>query len=577
MMQLSRMFQDHAVFQQDVRIPVWGNTGANHKLKCEFAGQTLFTKSSATGSFTFRIAPLTAGGPYPLTVTDLTSGEVITLQDILVGEVWIASGQSNMEYTLGCDLTTHVVCDREEDRPKAIVNRQQEAEFCSTIPEDVPTRFLIVKQAATALGEDTFEGTWQILTPETAPSLSAVAAWFGRFLQEKKKVPVGLIISSWGGTRAEAWTSRAGLLRNPETAMLMDDIDDHLQLESVWEEADQTKSVGVADPGNKGFGKGFANVDFDDTHWCSINIPGSWIRQRISGNGALWVRNEIQLPYEWTGKELVLELGGIDKLDTTYLNGVQVGKSGEGLDTSVWNKPRQYTIPAGVAKAGRNVIAIRAYSFLYDGAFLGKPEDYRIRIKDSDEYQVLSAAWRACPEVDFGYISPSELFPTPNNPNVPGILYDGMIRPLIPYALRGAIWYQGESNALSIEDSKAYFAKMKALVQDWRFRWELGDFPFLQVQLANFSQHPEPVYNAKSTWAILREAQLNLCRKEPNVYMASAVDIGCHNDIHPQDKKSVGKRLAAAALHHVYGESGVVPGGPIYERTETVKNTIRVF
>ena len=574
-MKLNRMFQDGAVFQQNVQIPVWGTTEPWHKIKCEFAGQTIFYKANGSGNFMLRFAPVPAGGPYTLTVTDLNTSEEIKLQNILVGEVWIASGQSNMEYRLDHDLTVNVA---REDHTPPIVNRQQEAEFCATIPANTQTRVLTIEKNANGFQEDTFKGDWKVLTPETAHEVSACAAWFGRFLQEKYNVPVGLIISSWGGTRAEAWTSRAGLRRNPDTAVLLQEIDNEMQQECHWDEKGQKpqNTQGICDPGNKGFEKGFANESFDDAAWGSIKIPGSWIRQKISGNGALWVRTMINIPSDWCDKDLVLELGGIDKHDTTYFNGVQIGKSGEGLDIAFWNKPRRYDIPKNAVHPGKNIIAIRAFSFMYDGAFLGNSDDYGVRVKGTDEFVAVTNEWKACAEVDFGILAPNDITPAPGTPNTPGILFDGMIRPLIPYAIRGAIWYQGESNARDLGDSGMYLNKMKAMVQDWRYYWELGDFPFIQVQLANFLTFPEPEHNAKSPWALLRENQLKLCKELPNVYMASAIDIGDSTDIHPQDKKNVGKRLAAAALHHVYHISDVVPSGPIYDNIELLPGEIRI-
>ena len=577
MITLNTLFQNGAVFQQKMPIPVWGNATPGNLLKAEFAGVEAFTKVAAAGNFMLRLPPVDAGGPFTLKITDVDAGESVVIEDVLVGEVWLASGQSNMEYQIGSDWTAST--PGVEKVPSG-VNAAQAEEYYKTIKDPSKMRFITVKKNATGLEEETFEGEWKYMNKENAVMASAVAAWFGRFVQEKIDVPVGLIVSAWGGTIAEAWTSRAGLLSNPDTVPLVYETDQNLRDQVVWERdlSNPIPAEAVCDTGNKGVEWGWAATDFNDSEWVEMNVPGSWIAQKISGNGALWVRHEVMIPPRWKGKNLILHMGGIDKQDVSYFNGVEIGGMGKELDATFWNIPRNYTIPADLVNVGKNVIAVRAYSFLFDGAFLGQKKDYYIQPEDGteDDRIQLGGMWKAAAELDLGVICASMLTPGPGMPNTPGILFNSMIRPLVPYAIRGAIWYQGESNARSIHDSIAYERKLGAMIRDWRYWWGQGDFPFIQVQLANYSLSHDPEFVPASRWAVLRDVQRIICNTVPNVYMASAIDIGDLDDIHPQDKKSVGARLAANAFRYVYRYPETVPCGPLYQSCSVEDNEMRI-
>ena len=574
---LNPLFRDGAVFQQKKMIPVWGKAAEGNFIKAEFAGVEAFTKVANGGKFMLRLPAVDAGGPFELKISDLTSGEQLVVKDILVGEVWLASGQSNMEYMLGSDW---VHTESEEDHGPHCVNRIQEKEYCDTIQDSSLIRFITVEKRASGLEEETFNGEWKYMSRENAPLASAVAAWFARFVQNEIKVPMGLVIAPWGGTKAEAWTSRAGLLSNSETAPMVARTDELYNEEDCWDRPvtpapaePQEKNL---DPGNKCFEKGWAEPDFDDSAWKEMRVPGSWIQQKISGNGALWTRKEIEIPAGWIGKDLILSLGGIDKQDTSYFNGVKVGGMGEGADASFWNTRREYKIPGNIVKSGRNVVAVRAYSFMFDGSLGGKKQDYYIQPEGSEEKIELSGTWKAAAELNLGVLTPAAALYGPGNPNTPGILFNGMIRPLIPYAIRGVIWYQGESNAHSVAESYSYEEKLCTLIRDWRYQWGQGDFPFIQVQLANYSPMYDPEFVDDSRWAVLRESQMKVCQRMPLVTMCTAVDVGELNDIHPQDKKTVGFRMAENALHHVYGMKDRVPFGPLYQSCSVEGNVIRL-
>ncbi len=569
MLTLNPIFQNGAVFQQNITIPVWGKASPGAILKAEFAGVESSTKALPSGNFTLRLPPVKAGGPYTLKITDISSGENAVADDILVGEVWVASGQSNMAYQLG-------PAAKNEDNVN--MRSMQAKEYCDTVKDPSKIRFIVVPKNASGLEEDSFSGEWKYMTAENAPEASAVAAWFAKFVADQTDIPVGLIVSSWGGTYAEAWTSRSGLLSNPETESLVYKTDLIFHDTEVWKREFSAPPVKESskDPGNRGVEWGWAKQDFDDSSWNEMQIPGSWIKQKISGNGAIWARKEINIPSDWAEKDLILQLGGIDKQDITYFNGEKIGETGKGLDTSFWDTPRVYKIPAKLVHPGRNTIAVRAYSFVSDGAFLGRENKYCIHPEGSDQKINISGAWKAAAELDLGVFYPAGIFHGPGNPDTPGILFDGMIRPILHYAIRGVVWYQGENHTGTVSEALAYKEKLETLIRDWRYHWGQGDFPFIQTQIANFSPDHETAFVADSSWALLRDSQRTVCRSMQQVYMCTAIDAGELDDIHPQDKKTVGKRMALCALHHVYKINKVIPSGPVYEDHTIEGNAMRI-
>ena len=346
----------------------------------------------------------------------------------------------------------------------------------------------------------------------------------------------------------------------------------------MWDPARQgtpLQKLARPDDGNKGFGQGWAELDLDDSAWKTMDVPGSWIAQRIAGNGAVWIRKKITLPESLAGHDLTLHLGGIDKHDIAYFNGVEIGRTGKDLETDCWSTPRAYRIPGELVHAGENLIAVRGFSFLMDGAFGGKAEHYHLDAGSASF--PLAGTWRAQAEYDRGKISRNQPAAwNPGNHNTPGLKFDSMVRPLIPYAVRGVIWYQGESNAETPALSAQYQQKMETLIRDWRFRWGRPELPFIQVQLADYRD--PAAYDDFSSWAVLRESQRKVCLTLPGVYLATALGTGETEDIHPQDKKSVGFRLAAQALHHLYERCGLTPSGPEFREVKPEGDgRLRVF
>lgn len=553
-MKLASIFQDGAVLQRNTTIPVWGNAACDSIVCGTLNGTATYSRTSATGDFMLYFPPQTAGGPYSLEV--VCNDEKIVLNNILIGELWLASGQSNMRYRLGDDLRPDKI-DAEKQ-----LSRQQEKEFFETLGSNSILRCFTVEPNASSCCETTCRGSWKTIDPDC----SAVASWFGLYLQKQLDIPVGLIVSSWGGTIAEAWSSSSALRANPKTRHLTDILRaSHLKEKTYTSTTANSQFSDAAraslrpDTTNEGFEKGFHTVDFDDSAWTTMKIPGSWIKQYISGNGAVWIRNRIEIPQAWIGKEIFLCTGGIDKQDISYFNGQEIGRTGSGASMNTYGIPREYRIPAELNNSATALIAVRGYSCCFDGSFCGA---WRLENRELGETLDICGIWKAGVELDLGPISLRRDTSSfgPGVPNTPSILFDGMIRPLIPAALAGVIWYQGESNANSIPNAIDYQDTLKYMINDWRYHFQAPELPFIQVQLANYGM--PGCYNSKAAWPYLRESQRNLCSLLPNCAMATAVDIGEEVDIHPQDKQTVGFRLAACALNKVYGFTDIVPNGP---------------
>ena len=579
-MKLASVFTDHAVLQRNMYVPVWGTTSRpDAVVHAELAGAKATVMSSGDCEFLLRLPPLEAGGPYTLRVRE--GDEEVVLEDIMIGEVWLASGQSNMEYMLSSDKSTEK--ELPEEKRTRTVNLEQAREF--QVRDASKVRGILIPKCASGRNEKSVLSEWKYMTKEEAQSMTAAGMWFAKFLEENLDVTIGIIGCSWGGTGVEAWISRSGLMSDPKSRFWMEFHDAAFYREENWLE-NPFASYGKEDPGNKGFDMGWAKPDFDDSAWKIMHVPGSWIQQELAGNGAFWIRCRVDIPKEWAGHELTLHLGGVDKTDITYFNGIEAGRTGQGADTMYWDRPRAYRIPADQVKAGQTVIAIRAYSFLFDGSFNSHRKNYYLQLENTGKTIPLPEDWRGNAEADFGVLPIPDVVrpecsfgcsavPGPGKPNTPGILFHGMIRPLIPFGIRGVIWYQGEHNA---KWASEYRRSLALMIRDWRYHWAQGDFPFIQVQLAKYlGEGKEGDFDEGSTWALLREAQEGVCRDLPETYLVTALDLGETHDIHPQDKKSVGYRLALSALHHVYRKADVTPCGPVFEKSCAEGHFLRVF
>jgi len=541
-MQLASIFQNHGVLQRDLPLPIWGRGAPGERVTVRLAGQEAATTVDPAGCWHLRLCPLPSGGPHEL-VVEASSGHAV-VEDLLVGDVWICSGQSNAEWKL----------------------TQCGPEWMTDSPELERVRLLTVTNPASLGRTDSVDGTWKLCTPESLAEFSAVGGHFAREIHREIGVPVGLICNAWGGSRLQAWLSREALMLDPSGREEVRFYESHVwQAErkfarktfAEWERTDAPQ-----DPGNLGIERGWASGDFDDSGWPMLPVPGNWRSQGHPHSGIFWFRRTVLLPESWQGRDLELSLGAIDKHDDTWVNGDLVGSTGWDVPDA-WCRPRVYSVPARTVGPDRRVvIAVRARSHVYDGGMSGPASRMRLHpVGEERDALGLAGGWRSQIEHNWGEVIPPVPDWGPGNHNSPHILFDSRLAPLFPYGLRGVIWYQGESN---VGQAEVYGRLLKVMIRDWRRAWGQGDFPFLQVQLANFGT-PE-LAPQNSAWAELREAQLAVL-SEPATGMAVAIDIGEAYNIHPPNKAEVARRLSRWAMAESYG-GGNTPSGPLFSEMQ---------
>ncbi|MCK6487136.1 MAG: 9-O-acetylesterase [Planctomycetes bacterium] len=542
-MRLAPPFHDHAVLQREQPIPVWGTAGPGERVTVRLAGNLATVEAGPEGRWQVRLPPLPAGGPHEL-VAESRSGRA-SAADLLVGEVWVCSGQSNMQWQLS-------QCYASDGIPAGF---------------DLPAVRLLTVGTPARLGrQEAIDGRWTVCTAATAAAFSGVGAWFGRELHRDLGVPVGLICNAWGGTRVQAWMSREALVEDPAG---LDDVRHfdtiayapHDPEESTWASfAEWERGGAPQDQGVAAAAADWHRPGFDDAGWSLMPLPRHWQSHGHPGSGVFWFRRTLTVPASWSGRELELHLGAIDKHDDTWVNGERVGGLSWDDGANTWCTPRVYHVPARLVGADRRlVVAVRARSHVYHGGLSGPAAEMRVfPAGGAGDAMPLTGMWRYAVEQDWGVVVPPGMRLGPGNPNSPGILFDSRLAPLIPYGIRGAIWYQGESNAA---EAALYRRQFPAMIRDWRRAWGQGAFPFLFVQLAN--HHPALDLPGSSQWAELRDAQAAALAL-PATGMAVAIDVGEAGDIHPKDKESVGRRLARLALAGTYGRA-VAPCGPLYE------------
>jgi len=549
---LPALVSDGMVLQQKAPVRIWGWAEDGEKVTVALRGQSL-TVEARGGLWAVTLKPLEPGGPFELTIAGKNR---IVLEDVFVGEVWVCSGQSNMEFAL---------------------SRSFEAQADIQAAADPALRmFTVPRQVAAAPQPDVAGGQWEGSAPETRGHFSAVGYYFGRALRAARKVPIGLIHSSWGGTPAEAWTSRAALhawgmpdaafaALAPPSAAAKQAYERSL---AAWQAAGRPQGL-FEDPGAIGRVPAWALPHSQTPDWRAAQLPGAWeqIGPEMQLDGGIWFRRELTLPPAWAGRELDLYLGAIDDLDTTYFNGVKVG--GIGSDTpNHWQVRRRYKVPSSAVQAGRAVVAVRVWDQGGDGGFTGPSSEMWIAPVGAaaDARISLAGEWRFLPE----RTRPTMPSPPGLNQNLPSVLYNGMLAPLLPYTIQGATWYQGESNT---GRATQYRSLLKAMIQSWRSDWQHKDFPFLIVQLAPYlAIQAEP---KESGWASLREAQVQVTQDLRNVGVAVITDVGDEKDIHPTRKQPVGERLALAARKIAYGER-IVASGPRFRSATIGKGKLRV-
>jgi len=536
---LPRLVSDGMVLQRDAKLRIWGWASNGEKVEVRFLGTVYNAVAAADGSWSVTLPEMKAGGPYSM---EVVGSNAITLRDILIGDVWVCSGQSNMEFAM---------------RSAVAIYKDEIAKS-----ENRFIRQFAVPRKYTFNGpeEDVESGTWQRANPETILRFSAVGYFFARELYAKFKIPIGLINSTLGGSRAESWMSEDALKQFPAHYDEYQKYKDSTFV-AATQSADRERiaawntSARENDKGNKDPKGSWHNLEVDVSQWDEMEVPGRWASGTLgSVNGVVWFRHDFDVATSMIGVEAKLQLGNIVDSDSTFINGVFVGSFGN------MYIPRNYTIPAALLKPGKNTIAVRIVNTTGEGGFVpGKK--YQI-VAGSDTLN-LKGMWRYRLGVKMEpLVGPTFIMWKP------GGLYNGMISPLLPFRIKGVIWYQGESNVSRAVEHRTLFP---ALINNWRDKWQQGNFPFLFVQLPNYNaSQAEP---AESSWAMFRESQL-MTLSQPNTGMAVAIDVGEWNDIHPLNKKDVGRRLAFVAEHLVYGDSKIVYSGPIYQSMKVKANKI---
>ena len=535
---LPRLISDGMVMQRDAKVNVWGWAAANEKVTVRFHDKVYTTIADAKGNWSITLPVMKAGGPYTMKVE---GSNIIEVKNIMIGDVWICSGQSNMALPM----------ERVKERYSSVIaNAENPA---------IRHFFLATQYDFKKPHEDIPAGGWMSATPENVLKFSATAYFFARSLYQKYSVPIGLINASVGGSPAEAWLSADALKKFPEhlkeaerfkNDALLDSIQNtERSISRAWYNTIYKNDKGSHDQ------KKWYDTTYSDAHWPVMNIPGYWHDQGLKDlNGVVWFRKEFSVSPSMVGKSVKLYLGCIVDSDSVYVNGKLVGTTGYRYP------PRRYTIPEHLLKAGKNTIVIRVISNVGKGGFV---EDKAYHITNGTDTIDLRGTWK----YHVGTVA-QPLAPTTFMQYKPGGLFNAMISPLLRFPIKGVIWYQGESNTAR---AATYHAIFSALINDWRNHWKQGDFPFLYVQLSNYA----PISASEGGWSELREAQRKTL-SVPNTGMAVTVDIGEWNDLHPLNKEDVGKRLALAAQYIAYGDKKVVYSGPIYRSKEVKGDKIKL-
>jgi sialate O-acetylesterase len=527
------LFADNAVLQQGMKVPVWGTAEPGEQVTVEFSGQSVSTTADSSGKWLIRLAPMKAGGE-PGTLT-ISGKNKIVLTNILVGEVWICSGQSNMERQLGLREGQKPITDWEKEVAEA---------------KHPGIRQFYVPQTKAFAPVQTVKGNWSVCSPETVKDFTAVGYFFGRDLHLACHVPIGLIHTSWGGTPAEAWTSEAALSQLPDFTDALTNLK-HLAADPAEAgretQARQNEWYARVDSGVLASPPWYA-TDLDTSSWKTMKLPTYWEKAGYPDfDGLFWFRRAFDLPGNWDGSDAELHLGAVDDNDTTWVNGTEVGA------TIGYNLPRVYRVPGGLLKLTNNVVAVRVLDTGGYGGLWGGPDPMMrlmVNVGGQTNSLPLTGDWLCRQGVSLTTVGwpPADYS---QSPNAPTVLYNGMIAPLLPYAVRGVIWYQGESN---VGRERQYRTLFPAMIADWRQAWGEGNFPFLFVQIAPFHGNtPE-----------IREAQLLTLQHSTNTAMAVTIDCGDANDIHPPHKQPMGARLALAAQALAYGEK-LEYSGPLFE------------
>jgi sialate O-acetylesterase len=558
---LPSIFSDNMVLQQQTEVPFWGKSSPSAKIMISTSwGVKATATADEKGKWKVEVKTPKAGGPYAITIT----GDGITKQisNILIGEVWICSGQSNMEMPLAGWPPRDTILGSYKEISTA---------------NNPNLRTFTVKKAYSIAPIDTCNGDWVAFNPQTAGSYSATAYFFGKKLYETLKVPIGLIHTSWGGTPAEAWTTQEALKNFPEYSEFLSKVNsvkDEYDALCNWIKNHPRVNFTTKNDNNR-----WKDLDlkdsqcsyatFDDSKWGDMELPGLWEQSKLGEfDGIVWFRKEIEIPKTWEGKDLELSVAMADDMDATYFNGTKVG----GYEApGFWQTPRKYVVPSQLVKAGKAVIAVRVIDTQGGGGIWGNADQMYIKPVGSNEIIKIAGTWKYLPvgellsDVIYIYgVNNKEFFSRPKisivpGPYLPSVLYNAMVSPLVPYSVRGAIWYQGEAN---VGRATQYVKLFPAMIQSWRTVWNQPDMPFYYVQIAPYEYSGAD--SDESAW--LRDAQRRSLTLN-NTGMAVTLDVATVKNIHPPYKKEVGERLALWALANTYQQK-IECSGPLFQKAE---------
>jgi sialate O-acetylesterase len=527
------------VLQRETNVKIWGWASADEKIVIQFIGSTYHTTANSNGEWEVMLPELKAGGPY---VMQINASNSTTINDILVGDVWVCSGQSNMQFSMRGLVTIY---------PDDIKNSENQF-----------IRQFMVSQGFSlkAKGTDFRSGKWQYANPNSVLNFTAAGYYFAKKLYEIYKVPIGLINASVGGSSAEAWISEESIKTFPKYFEDVQKFKAAGYIEKINKMDDErvrnwNRQLRQNDEGYKNPQKSWYDPELDTGDWETMHVPGYWADTKAGPvNGVVWFIRKINIPASVVGTPAILKLGRIADADSVFINGRFVGSTGSQYSE------RTYKISVDLLKEGENTIVVRVINYIRHGGFVpGK------------QYNILANNDTVNLEGEWKYRVGATAEPLEDRlftGKIPTGLFNSMIAPILNYRIKGVLWYQGESNT-----SRAFehYDLFKLLIKDWRYNWHQGDFPFLYVQLPNFVE--VNVETTKYDWAYFRESQLKAL-SIPHTGMAVSIDIGEGNDIHPVNKKDLGYRLALAAQKTAYGEKGIVYSGPIYESMKISNNKV---
>lgn len=526
-------FTDNMMLQRDMPIKIWGWGNRYETVTVSIHDQKVNTRCKKDGTWEIILSPIPYGGPYSLTVQGKENS--IKIENILIGDIWLCSGQSNMEWTV-----------------EQSANSKQEVQNAN-YPE---IRALKVPKSIKNSPQDNFNAQWEICSPSTVGAFSGIAYYYARALYKEVQIPIGIINASWGGTDIETWISDEAFTALPSNVQKQYNMEVVNNLEEyIRQNKGQKQAFLDAMENDPGINNQWFIPGFNTVAWEEMRVPGEWGTTPLSLiDGHVWFKYDLNLTCTEAARPATLSLGTIDDADITWVNGTKVGNA------SGWDTPRIYSIPPGILKEGSNNITVRVTDNGGSGGMWGQEADIYLEI-DNTRHS-LAGNWKY--QMSVANADYHVLDITPNM--VHSSLYNTMIHPLTPFRIKGVIWYQGENNVGAGYDYRTLF---QTQIKDWRTRWGY-ELPFYWVQLANL--YPEDTTPVGSSWAELRESQA-MTLELPHTGQATIYDIGDAYSIHPTNKQEVGRRLSLIALHKDYGRDSLVYSGPTFQNVSFKENT----